>query len=416
MRVSFFFVAIGIFTVLYSFIGWRMLSPFNLSQPWKSLIWTGVYVAAALPVVSIVMRFRQIETVVNDGVSWLAFISFGFVSILFIFVVLKDLVVISGFIVSKIQAVFLPGTAEAVASSELGSFGEGRRQMIWTTINYALLGFTGVMTGCGVVQAMYRIKTEKVTIPLRDLSEAFEGLRIVQISDIHVGATIKGGFVREVVERVNALQPDIIVVTGDLVDGSVSYLENDVAPLSELKSTYGKFFVTGNHEYYSNIFPWLEKIKALGFNVLLNEHRVITKDGSNLILGGVTDISAGSMVPEHRSDPVASLKRAPGADARILLAHQPISVYEASKAGYDLQISGHTHGGQYFPYSKLIGMVQPFVAGLYKHEETWLYVNRGTGYWGPPLRLGVPSEITEITLTRATTHLRTREKEMELRG
>ena len=400
MRVSFMFIAIGIFVLLYTFIGWRILSPLNLIQPWKSLIWTGVFVAAALPIVLVVMRINQIETAVNDAVSWLAYISFGFVSILLFFVALKDLVFLGGFIISKIQSIFLPGTAEAMGGSELGSSGDSRRQMIWTTVNFAILGLTGVMTGCGMVLARYRIKIEKVTVPLSHLSKAFQGLRIVQISDIHVGPTIKGAFVREVVERVNALQPDIIVVTGDLIDGSVSFLEKDVSPLSELKAPHGKFFITGNHEYYSGVFPWLKKIKTLGFDVLLNEHRVITKSGANLVLGGVTDISAGRMVPEHRSDPVASLKGAPEAEAKILLAHQPISVYEASKAGYDLQLSGHTHGGQYFPYSKLIGMAQPFVAGLYKHEKTWLYVNRGTGYWGPPMRLGAPAEITEITLNR----------------
>ena len=345
------------------------------------------------------MQINQIETAMNDVMSWLAYISFGFISILFFFVVVKDFFVIGGIIIAKIQSIVFPETTAAVSSSELGISGESRRQMIWTTVNFVVLGLTGVMTGCGVVLARYRIQTEKLSIPLDRLSKAFEGLRIVQISDIHVGATIKGGFVREVVDRVNALQPDIIVLTGDLVDGSVSYLEKDVAPLSELEAPLGKFFITGNHEYYSGVFPWLKKVEALGFDVLLNEHRVISKNGSNLVLGGVTDISAGRMVPEHQSDPAASLEGAPEADAKILLAHQPISVYEASKAGYDLQLSGHTHGGQYFPYSKLIGMAQPFVSGLYKYEKTWLYVNRGTGYWGPPLRLGVPAEITEITLT-----------------
>ncbi len=400
MRVSILLVVIGIFILLYIYIGLRILLPMNLIQPWKSLIWSGVVIAAALPVVAIFMQINRMETATNDVISWLAYISFGFFSILFFFVILKDLFILGEFIVTGIQSIFSSGTPEVIADLELGGVGDSRRQMIWATINFAILGLSGVMTGSGMALARYRIKVEKVTVPLENLSAAFEGLRIVQISDIHVGATIKGGFVQEVVKQVNALQPDIIVLTGDLVDGSVSYLAKDVAPLSALKSSNGKYFITGNHEYYSGVFPWLKKIEELGFDVLLNEHRVITKNGSNLILGGVTDISAGKMIPEHRSDPVASLKNAPKADARILLAHQPISVYGASKAGYDLQLSGHTHGGQYFPYSKLISIAQPFVAGLYKHENTWLYVNRGTGYWGPPMRLGSPAEITEIKLTR----------------
>jgi hypothetical protein len=191
----------------------------------------------------------------------------------------------------------------------------------------------------------------------------------------------------------------MVVLTGDLVDGSVDHLEKEVQPLKQLQSRYGNYFITGNHEYYSGVFQWLTKISELGFDVLLNEHRVIDKNGAKLILGGVTDISAGQMIEEHRSDPVASIKGAPAADVKILLAHQPISVYEASKAGYQLQLSGHTHGGQYFPYSKLVGMQQPFLAGLYRYEGTWLYVNRGAGYWGPPLRIGPPAEITEIILS-----------------
>ncbi len=399
MRVVFVFVAIGILLFLYTYVGWRILAPFNLLQPWKSLVWAGIWTSALLPLALIAMRFNQVETGLNDAFSWLAYLSLGFVSILFFFIVLKDLVVLVGFFAVKIQLLIQSGNTEVAVDTSLSGSGESRRQLIWTSVNLAALGLTGVMTGCGFVQARYRIKIEKVTISLNRLPAAFEGLRIVQISDIHVGPTIKGGFVKEVVDRVNELQPDIIALTGDLVDGSVDYLAKDVSFFSELKAPGGKFFITGNHEYYSGVFAWMEKVGELGFDVLLNEHRVIEKDGAKLIMGGVTDISAGQMVPSHRSDPMASLEGAPEADTKILLAHQPVSVYKAAKAGYDMQLSGHTHGGQYFPYSKLIGVAQPFVAGLYKHEDTWLYVNRGTGYWGPPIRLGAPAEITEITLT-----------------
>lgn len=392
----FVFVALGILLFLYTYVGRRMLAPFSLSQPLKGLVWAGIWVSAIMPLASIALRFNRVETPLNDIVSWLAYISFGFVSILFFFLLIKDAVVFTGFIAGKIHGLMQSGSGTAMMSPA----GEGRRQMLWTTINLAALGLTGLMTGCGFVQARYRIRTEQVTIHLPNLPQAFEGLRIVQISDIHIGPTIKGGFVREIVDRVNAMQPDMIALTGDLVDGSVDYLEADVAPLADLQAPDGKYFVTGNHEYYSGVYPWLEKISELGLDVLVNEHRVLEKNGQRLILGGVTDISARQMVPAHRSDPAASLAGAPKAGVRILLAHQPISVYKAAEAGYDLQLSGHTHGGQYFPYSKLIRVAQPFVAGLYKHGAIWLYVNRGTGYWGPPIRIGSPAEITEIILTR----------------
>ncbi len=399
MRIMFVFVAIGILLFLFTYVGWRILSPFTLLQPWKTLIWSGIWLMAMLPLVLIAMRFSHVEATANDVVSWMAYLSLGFVSILFFFLLAKDLVVAVGFVAGKVYELFQSGSPEAVVGNVLDQSGESRRQMLWSSVNLAVLGLTGVMTGCGVVLARYRIKIERVTIPLKGLPRAFEGLRIVQISDIHVGPTIKAGFVREVVNRVNALQPDMIALTGDLIDGSVDYLANDVASLSDLTAPGGKFFVTGNHEYYSGVYPWLKKVTELGFDVLTNEHRIIERDGEKLIIGGVTDISAGQMIPEHRSNPVGSLAGAPEAGARILLAHQPISVYKAADAGYDLQLSGHTHGGQYFPYSKLIAVAQPFVAGLYNHKGTQLYVNRGTGYWGPPIRLGSPAEITEIILT-----------------
>lgn len=395
MRVLFIVIAVTILLLLHGYVGWRILVPFNLVQPWKTIIWASILVLAVLPLASLAMRFNHMETAVNDVVSWLSYISLGFISILFFLLLAKDLIVLISFIVVKIHAAMQTEGVNTV----LAKSGESRRQMLWTSVNIAALGLTGVLTGCGFVQARHRVRIERVTIPLKNLPEAFEGMRIVQISDIHVGPTIKGGFVRHVVEQVTALKPDIIALTGDLVDGSVDYLAGDVASLSELEAPGGKYFVTGNHEYYSGVFPWLEKISQLGFDVLINEHRVLEKNGERLVLGGVTDISAGRMVPEHSSDPAASLTGAPEGAARILLAHQPLSVYQAAEAGYDCQLSGHTHGGQYFPYSKLIAVVQPFVAGLYRYDRTWLYVNRGTGYWGPPIRLGSPAEITEFTLS-----------------
>jgi len=394
MRILFPVVAIAVLLLLHGYVGWRVLSPFRLVQPWKSIVWTAIFLLALMPPASLALRFNRVETVFNDFLSWFSYIALGFVSILFFFVLVKDLAVLIGLVAAKIHLSLGDGPATVLPES-----GESRRQMLLTSFNLAAIGLTGLLTGCGFVQARHRIRVEQVVIPLKNLPAPFEGLRIVQISDIHVGPTIKGGFVRQIVERVNDLKPDIIVLTGDLVDGSVEYLAEDVAPLRDLKAPDGRYFVTGNHDYYSGVLPWLEKVSQLGFDSLINEHRVLERDGSQLVLGGVTDISAGHMVPGHTSDPQASLRGAPETAVRILLAHQPVSVFQAARAGYDLQLSGHTHGGQYFPYSKLIGVAQPFVAGLYRHEKTWLYVNRGTGYWGPPIRLGSPAEITEIILS-----------------
>jgi predicted MPP superfamily phosphohydrolase len=168
--------------------------------------------------------------------------------------------------------------------------------------------------------------------------------------------------------------------------------------LKQISSGSGNFFVTGNHEYYSGVIEWIEEVKRLGFTVLLNEHVVITRGQARLLLAGVTDYRGGNFLPSHRSDPQKALNGALPADAKILLAHQPKNIFDAAQAGYDLQISGHTHGGQFFPWNLLVGFVQPYVSGLHTHQNTQIYVSRGTGYWGPPVRVGAPSEITLIKL------------------
>jgi predicted MPP superfamily phosphohydrolase len=204
--------------------------------------------------------------------------------------------------------------------------------------------------------------------------------------------------VEDIVDVVNTLDADIVVLTGDLVDGSVAQLGYDVAPLKRINSVSGNFFVTGNHEYYSGVIEWIEEVKRLGFTVLLNEHQVIRRGQAGMVLAGVTDYRGGNFLTSHRSDPQKALDGAPRADVKILLAHQPKNIFDAAKAGYDLQISGHTHGGQFFPWNLFVGFTQPYVSGLHTHQNTQIYVSRGTGYWGPPVRVGSPSEITLIQL------------------
>jgi len=198
------------------------------------------------------------------------------------------------------------------------------------------------------------------------------------------------------------LRGDLIAFTGDLVDGSVTHLREDVLPMSRLTAPYGKFFVTGNHEYYSGAEAWVEEAKRLGFDVLLNEHRVIHCKEDQFVLGGVTDVSAHSFVPIHRSDPVAAFTDAPAGLVKVLLAHQPRSLEAAQKAGVDLMLSGHTHGGQFFPWNLVAGIGQPLLKGLKQFGSTWVYVSKGTGYWGPPIRLASRAEITVVTLKCST--------------
>ena len=243
----------------------------------------------------------------------------------------------------------------------------------------------------------------KVDVSIDGLPPSLHGLTIVQISDLHVGSTIQRPFVQKVVDAANALDADLIALTGDLIDGTVKQLEPHFSPIGELSARLGVFYVTGNHEYYWEADAWIEHIRKLGITPLLDSHAVITKGGTPIVIAGVVDLWAGrSTTGPRASDPRAALHGAPAeAGLRILLAHQPKTVLEASTLGYDLQLSGHTHGGQFLPWTVAVRWFQPFTRGLHRVGRMWLYVNRGTGYWGPPVRLGSASEITLIRILRA---------------
>jgi predicted MPP superfamily phosphohydrolase len=266
----------------------------------------------------------------------------------------------------------------------------------------AVLGFSLFSLVAGLSIARGRPRVVAVDVPVARLPAALHGFSIAQISDVHVGSTIRRGFVETIVRAVNRLHADLIAVTGDVVDGTVAELAAHTAPLARLKSRHGAFFVTGNHEYYAGEAAWSREMTRLGMRVLKNEHVLVEHGGATLVVAGVDDIGARHFDPAQRSDPAAALYGAPEqAGARILLAHQPKSAPAAAAAGYDLQISGHTHGGQFWPWNWFVRYFQPFTAGLHRLQSLWVYVNRGAGYWGPPNRFGVPPEITLLRLVPA---------------
>ena len=240
----------------------------------------------------------------------------------------------------------------------------------------------------------------KHDIYLKNLPDAFENFSIAQISDLHVGPTIKRPYVEDVLEKISRLNPDLIAVTGDLVDGSVKYLKSELQPLKDMIAFNGTFFVTGNHEYYSGVDQWLDETDRLGMKNLINSNELISKAGDQIAIAGITDLRAHQIKPAHRSDPELALRSVPEDITKIVLAHQPNSIYSVHETGADLQLSGHTHGGQFWPFTYPVKMTYPYIAGLHDHQGTQIYVNRGTGYWGPPLRIGVPAEITLIRLKK----------------
>ena len=252
--------------------------------------------------------------------------------------------------------------------------------------------------GARSARAGSRLVTRRVEVPLAGLPPALDGFRIVLLTDLHIGWSLRRDWLEQVVTRVNALRPDLIAITGDLVDGSVAELRSDVAPLAALRAVHGSYFCTGNHEYYSGAVAWCEAVSALGVRVLRNERVTIGTGAATFDLAGIDDYSSAGFAPGHGPDLPRALHGRDSQRALVLLAHQPRAVFEAAELGVGLQLSGHTHGGQIWPMTYLVRLQQPYVAGLVRHQATWLYVSQGTGFWGPPMRLGTVAEITELTL------------------
>jgi predicted MPP superfamily phosphohydrolase len=259
-----------------------------------------------------------------------------------------------------------------------------------------------VALAVGMLAAARGPHVRRVDVAIDRLPPAFEGYTIAQISDLHVGPTIGAAYVRRVVDIGNALDADLIALTGDIVDGSVSRLAAAVAPLAHLRARDGVVLALGNHDYYSGANAWAAHFRHLGIDVLRNEYRILERGGARLVLGGVADPAGRFATPPEvpRPDLAAG---PPQLDAlRILLAHNPKLAPLAERAGVDLQLSGHTHAGQFFPWTLAVRLVHaPHVEGLSRQGRTWVYVNAGTGTWGPPVRLGTRPELTLLRLTSA---------------
>jgi uncharacterized protein len=365
--------------LLHVYIGVRLLPDLASSPGVRVGGALLLVVSCALMLAGLMSRSMQ-PRAVADRVATVGLLAMSLFSSLFVFTLLRDLVLLVAIVALPDRHVHLLVAVTAQVVVGLATF-------------VTLVGFAG---------ARRRARIVSVEVPLANLPPALQGFLIAQISDVHVGSQIKQKYVDAIVDAVNGLDPDLIAVTGDLVDGTVHDLSRHVAPLGRLSARHGAFLVTGNHEYYSGERAWTAEFRRLGLRVLLNEHVVVRHGGAPLVVAGVTDYSAHHFDPQQRSDPAAALLGAPtDAGAKILLAHQPRSAAAADTAGFDLQLSGHTHGGQFWPWNLFVRFQQPFTAGLHRLNHLWIYISRGTGYWGPPNRFGAPSEITLLRLVAA---------------
>lgn len=370
-------VVISILGLLHAYIGWRILPDLPLPAVYKAF--GAVWLASSFVLVPAGLLSRAITSQpLSDRLAWAGMLAMGFFSSLLVLTIFRDIALLLAGLLDLSDVFLKQDTAMLVPLLAL---------MV------SLIGF---------INARRVAAVRHVDVPISGLPPALQGFTIAQISDIHVGPTIKRNYLDAIVDKVNRLKADMVAVTGDLVDGSVAQLRSHTEPLGKLSAQHGAYFVTGNHEYYSNADEWIAEIRRLGITVLMNEHVLLRHDHATLLVAGISDYSAHHFDESHRSDPHAALAGAPSQIAvKVLLAHQPRSAESAAAAGFDLQLSGHTHGGQFFPWNFFVPMQQPFTAGLNRLREMWVYTSRGTGYWGPPKRLWAPSEITLLRLVAA---------------
>ena len=383
----FFLVALIILWIMHGYVAWRVIPTLGLNTSYSLLAYITIFFLSLLPLIPILLRVIGNEAKFIDKLSLLGYTSLGFFTLSFLIFVAKDIFIQLISIVDN-----LVNTQEVTDNS--------KRDFLKKSLAVGTLGITGTASAYGFYSARNGPRILKQDIFLESLPGEYENFTIAQISDLHVGPTIKRPYVEGVLNKISQINPDLIAVTGDLVDGSVEHLRSDLEPLKDMIADHGTYFVTGNHEYYSGVDRWLNETDRLGMTNLINDNKIISKQGQKIAIAGITDYKAHHIKPSHRSNPKKALESVPNNMTKIMLAHQPNSIHAVHDAGVDLQISGHTHGGQFWPLTYPTKLANAYLAGHYDHFGTQIYVNRGTGYWGPPLRLGVPSEITLFRLKK----------------
>jgi uncharacterized protein len=371
-------VGLGLPTALHVYIGLRLFTAPGWPAPWAAVGW-GVLGACYLMLLAGFRVARREPQGFDRVLQWGAYLWLGAFGVFLTAVLASDIVG---------AALSLSG-----AVTDMHALARGRAAVV--------LGTALPAVAFAFVTARGRARVERTTVPLQDLGPGLDGVRVVQLSDVHVGPTLDGVWLQRVVDQVNALKPDVVAITGDLVDGSVEQLREQMTPLSRIQAPLGVYYVTGNHEFYHGARAWMAEVARLGITVLTNEHRVVERGGARLVVAGVTDYNAGHIEPALESRPDLALAGAPADVPRLLLAHQPRTALGLQGLRVDLQLSGHTHGGQIFPFNFFVKLQQPVVQGLHTVAGTRVYTHRGTGYWGPPLRLGPAPEIAALTLVRA---------------
>jgi predicted MPP superfamily phosphohydrolase len=365
---------------LHVYLAKRLVLDPGVPEPWRTLCLAGI-AALAVSLVLQPIGERKLERRHAVLIAWPASLWMGVA-----FLLLVQLLAIDALL-------WVAGTAAQAAPSG------GAQPGAADALRAAAVASVALVAGAfGMRTALAPPATRRVEIALERWPRALDGFRIVQISDVHIGPILDRRFCEHLVERIHSLDPDLVAITGDLVDGDARLLAGEVAPLARLRARHGVYFVTGNHDHYSGARAWCSALEGLGIRVLRNEREEIRVGDAVFDLVGVDDHRGGVFGREGGEDLDRALAGRDPERPAVLLAHDPSTFKRASSLGIDLQLSGHTHGGQIWPFAWLVRLAIPFVAGLYRRAGAILYVSRGTGFWGPPMRLGSPAEIGEIVL------------------
>jgi len=373
--LAFLSVAVAVFVGGHLYLAQRLVLDPELPAPVERALLLGLWLLGA-SILAEPLAERLLPRAFSRWLAWPAALWMGVAFLLLVALGASELVA---------------GLLGAAGGSELG-VARGRA--------LAVVGLVGLTSALALRSALSPPRTHRVEVRLARWPAARDGYRIVQISDLHIGPILDRRFARHVTERVNALDPDLVVVTGDLVDGREHHLVDEVAPFADLRARDGVFFVTGNHDYFSGVDPWVERVRKLGMRPLRNERVTLGAGEAAFDLAGVEDHRSSLYSRGPGEDLTAALDGRDPERALVLLAHDPSTFRAARHRGVDLQISGHTHDGQIWPFTWVVRAVIPWTAGLYRDGPAACFVSRGTGFWGPPMRLFAPAEISELVLHR----------------
>ena len=375
-------VIVGTSLAAHSYMWMRLVRDPNWPQPWRTGLTVAIVLLGVLLPLSMIL-WRATSSPIATAIVWLGYLWMG-----------ASFILLMCLFAGELLNWFTP-------NSVLAQFDDSRRNFLSRAFAVGAGSVTAALSAYATYEGLRQVPVKHQAVILRKLPKALDGLRIVQLTDMHVGPTIGKAFVQSIVEQVNAIGADIVAITGDLIDGSVQELAEALSPLRDIVSKDGVFFITGNHEYYSGVDEWLNFLPSLGIRTLRNERVEIARDGAAIDLAGIDDSDAHQFGPSHGADLKLALAGRDESRPVVLLAHRPRAFIEAQASGVDLQLSGHTHGGQIWPFGFITRIVEPFILGLHRRGDSQIYVSCGTGYWGPPMRLGAPAEITLIELKTA---------------